>query len=337
MEILAPLINIIGFLPTHLLIISFSLYVLIKSADYFVDGASAIAKHYNIAPLIIGMFIIGFGTSAPELIVSAMSSLNGKSALSLGNVLGSNIANISLIIGISAILSPIVVKKELLKKEFLIMILASFMAGITIYDGYFSRLDASFVFSLLILTMWYLFKTAKEKPVDTTEVNEVIENIIPLKKGFLFTILGLLFLLFSSHELVDSASAIAIHFGASELIVGLTIVAVGTSLPELAASISAARKNQGDMAIGNILGSNIFNILAVLPIAGFIEPYSIDRIAIVRDLPLMIGLTIIFYFMSLSFPINKKNDGTIKRKEGFLLLFIFIIYQSYLVLSVLNI
>lgn len=331
MTVLSPIINTIGFLPTHLIIISVALFLLIKSADAFIDGASGIANYFSIPPLIIGIFIVGVGTSLPELIVSAMAAMDGKSALSLGNVLGSNIANISLIIGLTAVLSPIIVCRKLLKKEFIIMTFAALMAGITIYDGHFSRYDGFFIIVVFLISMYALIKGDNNQEADVT-INKEEINIL---KSSLFTVGGLGLLLFSSNQLVNSASQIAMHFGASELIVGLTIVAVGTSLPELAASIAAARKKQAELTIGNILGSNIFNILAVLPIAGLIKPYDVENVAITRDLPLMIILTVLFFIMSYSF--KKNEDGTISRYKGFILLSVFIAYQGYLILNVMNI
>lgn len=295
------------------------------SADKFVYGASNISLNIGIPSIIVGVIIVGIGTSAPEILVSANAALDGKSELALGNAIGSNIANIAFIIGITALIIPIVVAKQLIKKEFAMMIGVTLLGAFLISDGMLSRFDALIMFGALIFIMYFMVSSAKAEKDKPTEVSKKPE--IPLKKSILITLLGMGFLVAFSKLLVFGAVNVATAFGVSELVIGLTIIAIGTSLPELAASLAAARKGCPDLAIGNVLGSNIFNILAVIGIASFISPFEVSQDVLSRDLPLLILLSFAFILVAFS----PKGDGKINRFEGFSFLTIFITYMVALI------
>jgi cation:H+ antiporter len=301
---------------------------LVLSADKFVLGASNISLNLGIPSVIVGLVVVGIGTSAPEMLVSANSALAGKPELALGNALGSNIANIAFILGVTALIVPIIVSKALIKKEFLLMIGTTFLGAFLISDGLLSRFDALIMVLALVFIMYFLVSNAMNSPKQEHVEGEVPEEAeMSLMKSIVVTLVGMGFLIGSSKLLVLGAVNIALSFGVSELVIGLTIVAVGTSLPELSASISAALKGKADLAIGNIIGSNIFNILAVLSIASAIEPFNVPEDVLVRDLPILLLLTIGFLLVAFS----PKGDGKINRFEGFIFLLIFIGYLFILI------
>ena len=317
----------------YILSLVIGLVVLVWSADKFVDGASAIAKHYGMPPLLIGMVIIGFGTSAPELVVSALASYQGNAGIALGNAYGSNITNIALILGVTSILMPISVHSQVLRKELPILTLVTLLSIGLIYDFSLSRFDAIIllvVFSLLMAwTIWQGMKNSKDafaKEMET-ELKEV--KNIPVKKSYLYLALGLVLLIISSRILVYGAVGIATALGVSDIIIGLTVVAVGTSLPEFASSIIAARKGEPDIALGNVLGSNLFNTLAVVGLAGVIHPLSFEKEIIYRDVSVMLLLTISLFIFGYGF----KGKGRINRIEGSILLTSYIGYVGYLIFT----
>lgn len=303
------------------------LIALVWSADKFVSGSSQIAKFYGVPPLVIGMVIVGFGTSAPEMIVSAIASYQGSPGIALGNAFGSNITNIALILGLTTILKPISVHSQVLKKELPILIVVTLICGFLIYDLSLSRIDAVFLIFIFSLVMFWTMKGNQSKSEDSfgleveLELNQSDESI---KKSFFNLSIGLVLLITSSRILVHGATAIAISLGVSDLIIGLTIVAVGTSLPELASSIIAAKKGESDIALGNVIGSNLFNTLAVLGIAGLINPLTVDQAILKRDLALMTFLTIILFLFSVT-------SSKIGRVKGGILLIVYILYIIYLV------
>jgi cation:H+ antiporter len=298
---------------------------LVFSADKFVQGASNISLNLGIPSIIVGVVIVGIGTSSPEILVSAQAALEGKSELSLGNAIGSNIANIAFIIGITALIVPIAVAKQLIKKEFAIMIGTTLLGAFLISDGSLSRFDALILLGTLIFIMYFMVSTAMAEKNKPSEVSD--EPSMSLKKSIIVTIIGMLFLVLFSKLLVFGAVNIATTFGVSELVIGLTIIAIGTSLPELAACIAAARKGCPDLAIGNVLGSNIFNILAVIGIGSFISPFEVSQEVLDRDLPLLLFLSFVFIIVAFS----PKGDGKINRFEGFSFLIIFITYMIALI------
>lgn len=270
------------------------LAILVWSADRFVDGAAATARHLGVPTLLIGMVIIGFGTSAPEMMVSALAAGQGNPGLALGNGFGSNITNIALILGITAILAPVSVKSDVLKIELPLLAFATLLVGVLIYDGLVSTGDGAVLLLTFFVIMGWSIYRGMHSPADALgdDVEELLEDPMTLKTALLWMIGGLILLVIGSRVLVWSAVDIALALGISDLIIGLTIVAIGTSLPELAASIAAVRKQEHDLAIGNVIGSNLFNTLAVVGIAATIHPIDVESIIISRDYTAMVGLTL---------------------------------------------
>ena len=304
------------------------LLLLIWSADRFVDGAAATARHFGMPQLLIGIVIIGFGTSAPEMIVSALSALNGNPGIALGNAYGSNITNIGLILGLTALVLPLAVNSQVLKQELPVLIFVTALSAFLIMDGDVLRLDAWILLGIFFIYMgWTIWTGLRNR--DDSLVHDVKEELqeqeyMSLAKALMWVVIGLALLMGSSQLLVWGAVEIAHYFGVSDLVVGLTIVAVGTSLPELASSIAAARKNEVDLAVGNIIGSNLFNTLAVVGLAGAIAPMQIEQEVFTRDMPVMSVLTVLL----LVFGFGKK--GQINRIKGLILLLAYISYNFYL-------
>ncbi|MDY0322183.1 MAG: calcium/sodium antiporter [Arcobacteraceae bacterium] len=309
--------------------------LLVWSADKFVDGASSTAKHLGMPSLLIGMVIVGFGTSAPEMVVSAMAAMDGNHGLALGNAIGSNIVNIALILGVTAIIAPIAVNSKIIKKEIPILILIVIISGILMLDDSLSRLEGFLLLGAFFsLIGWSIYSALKGKgdALESEMEEELQSHIMPFKQGILWLVAGLVVLIASSRILVWGSVNIAQLLGISDLIIGLTIVALGTSLPELAASVIAARKGEHDIAIGNVVGSNMFNILAVIGIATTIAPMNgIDPLVLNRDWTTMFILTIGLFIMAYGF---KGRRGQINRTEGAILLLAYIAYNSYLVATV---
>ena len=304
------------------------LLLLIWSADRFVDGAAATARHFGMPQLLIGIVIIGFGTSAPEMIVSALSALNGNPGIALGNAYGSNITNIGLILGLTALVLPLAVNSQVLKQELPILIFVTALSAFLIMDGDVLRLDAWILLGIFFIYMGWTIWTGLSNRDDSL-VHDVKEELqkqeyMSLAKALMWVVIGLALLMGSSQLLVWGAVKIAHYFGVSDLVVGLTIVAVGTSLPELASSIAAARKNEVDLAVGNIIGSNLFNTLAVVGLAGAISPMYVGQEVFTRDMPVMSTLTVLL----LVFGFGKK--GQINRVKGLILLLAYIGYNFYL-------
>lgn len=303
--------------------------VLVWSADRFVDGAVQVARHYNMPTFLIGMVIIGFGTSAPEMIVSAVSALQGNPQIALGNAYGSNITNIALILGITALMKPILVDKNALTREMPILLAVTALAIVQLYDLSVSRFDAILMLFVFAVVMARNIYNGKRSRVAFLENQEPIEKKITLGKSVFFLILGLVFLIISSRLLVWGAVSIAHYFGVSDLLIGLTIVAIGTSLPELASSIAAVRKGENDIALGNVLGSNLFNTLAVVGIAGLISPMKADPEILYRDLPIMAFLTLILIPMAF----RRQKENRINRISGFILVLCYASYIAFLIVS----
>lgn len=309
------------------------LLLLVWSADRFVEGAAATARHFGMPPLLIGMVIVGFGTSAPEMVVSALASWQGNPGIALGNAYGSNITNIALILGLTALISPIAVHSQVLRKELPILTIVTGFALYIMWDLELTFLDGLVhlaVFSALMgWTIWQGLQQRGDLLGKEME-DELIAHQMPLKRAVLWLVIGLTLLIASSRVLVWGAVNIAHSLGVSDLIIGLTIIAVGTSLPELASSIIAVRKNEHDIALGNVLGSNLFNTLAVVGIAGIINPLGFERVVVSRDMTVMAVLTASLFIFGYGF----RGIGRINRFEGALLLACYIGYTSYLVMSV---
>ncbi len=305
------------------------LIVLVIAADKFVIGTVSIARRFGISPLLIGLTIVGLGTSAPEIIVSAISSWQGNVGLAVGNALGSNIANIGLILGCTAVISPLAFKSGLLKREMPILMAVSLICYFLAFDG-LTQTDGIILLIMLAAFLAWLIYSAKQEqkknilqdPLAEEMVNEMPEDVSE-KKAWLFFIAGLIGLLASSRLLVWAAVNIAESFGVSDLVIGLTIVALGTSLPELAASISSVLKNEGELAVGNIIGSNMYNLLAVYSLPGLIAPGPVAESVLYRDFPVLLGFTGILFI--LGYGLTK--SGYIKRLEGIGLLLGYFSYQ----------
>jgi len=309
------------------------LALLVWSADRFVDGSASAARHFGLPSLLIGMVIVGFGTSAPEMVVSTLSSYQGNPGIALGNAYGSNITNIALILGIAALINPITVHSLVLRKELPILTAVTALAAYQLYDGNLTRMDAVVLMGVFAVLMGWTIWEGLGKKTDTlgSEVEQELQtHAMPLKKALFWVIAGLILLIISSRMLVWGAVKIAVSLGVSDLIIGLTIVAVGTSLPELASSIIAARKGEHDIALGNVLGSNLFNTLAVVGIAGLIRPMAVEPEIFSRDILTMAILTVSLFVIGYGF----KGQGRINRFEATILLLAYVGYTTYLVAGV---
>ncbi len=315
-----------------LLALVLGLALLVWSADRFVEGAAATARHFGMPPLLIGMVIVGFGTSAPEMVVSALAATQGNPGIALGNAYGSNITNIALILGVTALISPIAVHSQVLRKELPILTLLTALAAWQIYDGNVTRIDALVLLVVFAALMgWTIWQGMKKKAdaLGAEMEEELAVHAMPLPRAIFWLAVGLVLLIASSRLLVWGAVEIAHAFGVSDLLIGLTIVAIGTSLPELASSVIAARKGEHDIALGNILGSNLFNTLAVVGIAGSIHPMSVGPEVFSRDVLVMAGLTLSLFIFGYGF----RGPGRINRIEGTLLLTAYVGYTVFLVVT----
>jgi cation:H+ antiporter len=303
--------------------------VLLLGADRFVDGAANIARNFGVSPLIIGLTIVGLGTSAPEVLVSAQAAFNGSPALGIGNAIGSNIANIGMVLGITLLVTPLTVNSDTLKREFPILATVMALALILLWDQHLGYNDGLVLLTGFILTLFGMaslaMKSSKGSPSRKESDSKYPQPRMTTKVAILNFLVGLSGLLIASKALVWGATGIATVLGVSELIIGLTIVAIGTSLPELAASVVSALKNQHDIAIGNILGSNVFNILAVLAMPALIMPSATDSALLQRDFSVMALLFILLFIFA-----RFAKDGRIGRNAGSLMLLVYITYNSLL-------
>jgi cation:H+ antiporter len=308
--------------------------LLVWSADRFVDGAAATARHFGMPARLVGMVIVGFGTSAPEMMVSALAAYQGSPGIALGNAYGSNIANIALILGITALISPIAVHSQVLRKELPILAAVTALAAWQIWNGQITRLDAWIllaVFAGVMVWMTWQGLRKTEDALDHEVEEELAAEPMTSRQALFWTFAGLVLLLLSSRILVWGAVEIAHGLGVSDLIIGLTIVAVGTSLPELASSIVAARKGEHDLALGNIIGSNLFNTLAVVGIAGAIHPLSVGPEVFTRDIMTMSVLTLSLFVLGRGFG---GRPGRISRIDGTLLVLAYVAYSAYLMVEI---
>lgn len=309
------------------------LIILVWSADRFVEGAASTARHFGMTPLLIGIVVIGFGTSAPEMIVSASSALSGSPGIALGNAYGSNITNIALILGLTAMIKPLSVNSDVLKKELPILMAVTLLSAYLVYDANVTQVDAIILLAVFFVYMAWTIITAMKSKNDalSLDVDAELTNSaeMGLGKAILWLIIGLVLLVISSQFLVWGAVEVAKFFGVSDLVIGLTIVAVGTSLPELASSIAAARKGEVDLALGNIIGSNLFNTLAVVGIAGVIEPMQATEEIFSRDIVIMSALTFLLFIFGINL-YRRAEGGRINRLEGLLLFTAYVGYNFYL-------
>ncbi|MBD1576191.1 MULTISPECIES: calcium/sodium antiporter [Vibrio] len=310
----------------------FGLALLVWSADKLVYGSAAVAKNMGISPLVIGMTILAMGSSAPEMMVSGAAALAGKTDTAIGNVLGSNIANIALILGITALIKPLLIGSTILRRELPLMMGVTVISGFILWDNYLSFYEGIALVVLFIGFILMMLRISKNEKLTNDVLIEQQESEIPEgvdnKKALFWVVVGLVLLLVSSNLVVDNAVVIAKYFGMSDLVIGLTIIAIGTSLPELAASIAGVMKGEDDMAVGNIIGSNIFNILAVMGIPALIHPSAISEHIMSRDFWVMLGVSVLLVIMVLG------KSRTINRIEGAILFTCFLAYQGYLFYNV---
>jgi len=306
--------------------------LLVWTAERFVVGSSGIARNLGVPPLIIGLTIVGFGTSAPEIFVSAIASWHGSPTLGIGNAIGSNITNVGLILGLTALITPLAVKSETLKREFPILLVIMLAVLLLILDKDLSRVDGLILFTGLLGMLYWMVRLAKRSRVSDpmqAEYAAEMPEALRMPGAILWFVIGLVGLMVSSRILVWGAVNIAQSLGVSDLVIGLTIVAIGTSLPELAASIVSALKNEHDIAIGNVLGSNMYNLLAVMSLPGLIAPSTLPASVLSRDYPVMLVFTIILFVMAYGF----KGPGRLNRLEGLGLLCLFLAYEYWIFLS----
>lgn len=306
---------------------------LIWSADKFVLGASTTASNLGVSPLVIGLTIVAFGTSAPEMFISAVASLKGAPELAIGNALGSNIANIGLVLAITALVCPIAIPVSLLKQELPVLLIATFSLFFMFHDGQLNWTDGMILILILFLFIWRLFfNKSRAHTKVSSEANEDLEYIakVSTQKALFLMLFGLILLIISSNVLVYGAKNIALAFGVSELVIGLTIIAIGTSLPELAVSITSALKGHHELAVGNVIGSNIFNLLLVLPIPAFLASVTIGPEILWRDYGTMCLLTV---FISIMMYILARKNRKMGRKLGAVLLLLYLSYTGLLFLT----
>ncbi|UOP04341.1 calcium/sodium antiporter [Conchiformibius kuhniae] len=308
------------------LAVLFGLAVLVWSADRFIDGAAATTRHFGMPPLLVGMVIVGFGTSAPEMVVSVLSATDGSPGIALGNAYGSNITNIALILGITALISPIAVQKQILRGEMPVLLAVTLLTAILLWDKDLSRTDGWLMLAVLAGYMTHSVWQAWRGNTAPAEANDHGE-LLPLKQGIAWLLAGLALLVASSRLLVWGATGIAQNLGVSDLLIGLTVVAIGTSLPELASSVMAAKKGEHDIAVGNVIGSNLFNTLAVVGLAATIHPMPVAAEILHRDLPVMGALTLLLPLLCL--------NGSIGRIKGAILFAAYLAYTACLLLQVL--
>ena len=304
---------------------------LVWSADKLVYGAAALARNFGISPLVIGMTILAMGSSAPEMMVSATAALDGKTDTAVGNVLGSNIANIALILGITALIKPLSISSAVIRRELPLMIGVTLLAGALLWDnhlGFYEGVLLFVLFGAFLFAMLQISRSEKKNgdaflDEQESEIPEGVSN----PKATMWVVIGLIILPLAADMLVDNAVIIAKFFGMSDLVIGLTIIAVGTSLPELAASLAGVMKGEDDMAVGNIIGSNVFNILAVMGIPGILNPSILSEFAMGRDFWVMLGLSLLLVVMALG------KSRSVNRIEGGVLIVTFVAYQSYLLMN----
>jgi cation:H+ antiporter len=305
------------------------LIVLSWGADRFVFGASALAKNIGVSPMIIGLTIVAMGSSAPEIMVAATASFNGNTDTAVGNALGSNITNIALVLGLTALLKPLSIASSTLKKEMPVLLLVSLLAVYFLSDYLLLKAEGIILITLFFVVIggltWMSFNMEKDDLLQAETENEIPSGV-PTSKAIMWLVVGMILLPLSAYFMVGSAEIIARYFGLSELVIGLTIIAIGTSLPELAACIAGVLKNEDDLALGNIIGSNIFNLLAVLAMPGLIAPGLVDENAATRDSYVMLGLTGLLIIFSFNF----KGSRCINRVEGLCLIACFGAYQYVL-------
>jgi cation:H+ antiporter len=310
-----------------LLYLIVGLVLLILSAERFVFGASVLARNLRVSPLLVGVIIVGFGTSMPEVLVSAIAAWQGNPGLAIGNAIGSNIANIALILGIAAVVRPLAVRSTVLRRELPILLAAMLTGWVLLSNGRIDRSDGVLLLVAFAGMMYWMVSVARSARLEGLEVSSCPAQLsdAPESSGraVLWVVVGLAVLLASSRLLVWAAVDLAQTLGVDDLIVGLTIVAVGTSLPELASAVAAVLKREDDLVIGNIVGSNTFNTLVVLGVPGIVAPGAFAPEVLTRDVPFMVLLTVALFAMAY----GPASGGRVNRLEGGVLLGSFLLYQ----------
>lgn len=307
------------------------LILLVFGADRFVLGAANIARGLGMPPLVIGLTIVSIATSAPEVLVGSVAALDGKLEIAIGNAIGSNIANIGLVLGLAVLIVPVKIASKTLRLEYLLMFMAAVIAIVLMLDYELNRMDSIILLAVLAAFLYQIVRIAKQTPASdplTGEFELELRQIIPIKKSMIFFLLGLILLLAGAELLVRCSVAIARSFGISDLVIGLTIIAVGTSLPELAASVMSVLKKEVDIAVGNVVGSNMFNMLAVIGIPVLIQPSVFGGEVLSRDFPVMMAMTLLMGWM-----VFVRGAGRFDRIEGGVLLICFGFYQYWLFAS----
>ena len=305
-------------LNLFLLVLGF--FFLIKGADLFVDGSSSVAKIFKIPSVIIGLTIVSIGTSLPEAAVSISASIKGAYDLSIANVVGSNIFNLLGVVGVSAIICPFAIDKVIMKRDFPISIFSTLLLALMLLDTTLSFVEAIILFVLFI---WYLLLLVRSALKQRSENGEEYKTL-SLHKSLLFIAIGIAAIVSGGTITVNAATFFAEALGMSELLIGLTIVAVGTSLPELVTSVVAAKKGESEIALGNVIGSNIFNILFILGMSGIVHPLSCEVGALI-DTILLIGMSLLMYFVC-------KTKSRVSRIEGYISVVIYVLYVVYIIL-----
>lgn len=318
----------------HVVLLLIAFTVLVWSADKFVLGASSLARNLGVSPMIIGLTIVAMGSSAPEMMVAAAASLQGNPDTAIGNAIGSNITNIALVLGITILIKPLVVSSSTIKQELPFLLILTVLTYWILSDNFFSFPEGvALMISFFGFIAFLLVKAIKQRKHQNTNDLMIVEAELEIPeatttgKSIFWLIAGIILLIISAHFLVDSAIFIAKAYGISDLVIGLTVIAIGTSLPELAASVASILKKEDDLAMGNIVGSNIFNLLAVLPFAGIIAPGEINPEATFRDTPIMIGLTGLLFILCFS---RRLGFFRLTRLKGLLLVLCFAAYQILL-------
>ncbi|OOZ42611.1 calcium/sodium antiporter [Solemya elarraichensis gill symbiont] len=306
--------------------------LLVWSADHFVNGAAALANNLGVSTLVIGLTVVGFGTSAPEILVALTAALDGNAGLAIGNAVGSNIANVGLILGLTALVIPLSVSSQVLRREYPILLIVTITALILVIDGelgFYDGLILIFMLAGVLFLMWRVAVSGSAKDPLLEDLEAEIPHAMPTSKALLWLASGLLLLVFASKILVWGSVEVASWLGVSDLVIGLTIVALGTSLPELATSMASALKGEPDLALGNVIGSNLYNLLAVFSIPGLIAPGAVDSVLLTRDMPAMMVLT--FAIVGLAW--TAKGVRHINRIGGLLLLIGYASYQGWIIYS----
>jgi len=306
------------------------LILLIWGADRFVAGAAATARNLGLAPMLIGLTIVAFGTSAPEVLVSVAAALRENTGLAVGNAIGSNIANIGLVLGAAVLLRPMGVHSEVLRRELPILLGVTLLSLLLLLNNHLGRMDGVILLITLLLVMAWLVRSSLRGNAVAETMDLGLPEPMTMARALTWTVLGLVLLLAGAQLLVLGAESLARTLGVPDLIIGLTVVAIGTSLPELAVTVVAALRNQHDLALGNIIGSNIFNLLAVIGVAGLIHPAPLDPGVLTLHLPVMLALTVAVLVMAY----NWRGRSLLTRPEGLALLLTFFAYHGWILMDI---